>query len=143
MENEEQRIFNALRTSAFNDFCQKNRISLALLFGSQATGQSDSDSDFDIALLLDKHYPREIMARAGYKQKIIHNLISFLSTSRLDITILNDASPYMLYRVVQEGKVLYEAEDGEFARLASLAVRQYSDGFVFREAEKKYLSGRF
>lgn len=126
----------------FIGFCQESNIRLALLFGSQVTGRARYQSDFDLAVLLDKEYPKEVLARGKEKRTLIRKFSTHFSSSRIDLVILNDASSFLVYQVVQTGTVLYEARSGEFARLASLAIRQYSDGRLFREVEKKFLAGQ-
>ncbi len=140
MRHESKRIMEMLTTLDFADFCRNNSISLALLFGSRATNRARDNSDFDLAVLLDAEYPQDVLARASQKRELLHNLVAYFSTSRFDLVILNDASSLLVYEVVQSGKVLYEAKPGEFARLASLTIRQHSDNWLFREAEKKFLS---
>ena len=140
MRDDNQRIMEMLFDPGFSGFCRNNSIRLALLFGSRVTGRARDDSDFDLAMLLESECPRDALTRGGQKRELIHNLSKHFFSSRIDLAILNDASTFLIYHVTHTGKVLYEANPGEFARLASLAVRQYSDGQLFREVEKKYLS---
>lgn len=140
MHDDNRRIMKLLTGHGFAGFCRNNGIRLALLFGSRVTGRARVESDFDLAVLLAAGYPREAFARGSRKRELLHNLSAYLSSSRTDLVILNDASSFLLYQVIQTAKVLYEANPGEFARLASLAIRQYSDGRLFRAVEKKYLS---
>ncbi len=139
MLQEDQRIMEKLTHAGFAGFCRENDISLAILFGSRAAGRARVDSDFDLALLIEKDYPRDILIRGKRKRELIRKLSSYFCSSRIDPVILNDATSYLVYQVTQTGKVIYEKNPGEFAHLASLAIRQYSDGQLFREAEKKYL----
>lgn len=139
MTDESRRIMKMFSGPGFAFFCRENNIRLALLFGSRATGCARDSSDFDLAILLGAEYPRDLPARASRKRALLRSFSTYLSSSRFDLVILNDASSFLLYEATQTGKILYEADPGEFARLASLAIRQYSDGRLFREAEKIYL----
>ncbi len=140
MSKDNLRIMEMLTHPGFADFCRRNNVRLALLFGSRATGYARDESDFDVAVLLDENYSKDMFERGNRKRTLLHNLTTYFSSSRIDLVILNDASSFLLYHVTQTGKVLYEDVPGEFARLASLAIRQYSDGQLFREVEKKYVN---
>ncbi|MCW3488910.1 type VII toxin-antitoxin system MntA family adenylyltransferase antitoxin [Dethiobacter alkaliphilus] len=143
MNQDNQRIIDKLKHPDFAEFCRQNNIDLAMLFGSRATGTARENSDFDVAILLDRRiYPADTLARGGCKRTILLNLVDYLASSRIDLVVLNDASSFLVYQIIQTGQVLYEKNPAEFARLASLAIRQYSDGYLFREAEKKYLGGQ-
>jgi predicted nucleotidyltransferase len=135
-----QRILEKLTDSGFVDFCGENSICLAILFGSRVTGRARDTSDFDLAVLIDTDDTRDILTRGKRKRDLIHNLSAYFCSSRFDLVVLNDASSYLIYQVTQTGKVLFEKTPGVYAQLASLAIRQYTDGQLFREAEKIYLS---
>lgn len=139
MHKDNLRIFEIMDHPDYADFCRENNIRLAILFGSRVTGRARDESDFDLAVMFDSSYPNDIFARGKIKRSLIRKLATFFSSSRIDLVIINDASSFLIYHVTQTGKVLYEADQGEFANLASLAIRQYSDGQLFREAEKQYL----
>lgn len=140
MCKDNQRIMEKLTHPNFAGFCCENNIRLVLLFGSRAVGRARDESDFDLAVLFDKNYPKDVLSRGSRKRTLLRNLAAYFSSSRIDLVVLNDASSFLLYYITQTGKVIYEYNPGEFARLASLAIRQYSDGQLFREVEKKYLS---
>lgn len=140
MKADNQRIIDLLRSPGFADFCHKHNVLLAILYGSRATASARDDSDFDLALLLDCDLRKDTKEAAVLKRSLLHDLIKFLSSSRVDLTILNRASTFFAHQVIQSGILLFEAEDEAYARFASLTVRRLSDERLFREAEKKYIS---
>jgi predicted nucleotidyltransferase len=73
----------------FADFCRENNIRLALLFGSRVTGCARDESDFDLAVLLDTNYPKDVLARGNRKRTLLHNLSAYFSSSRIDLVVLN------------------------------------------------------
>jgi predicted nucleotidyltransferase len=135
-----QRIIARLEGNDFAQFCQNNNIILAILHGSRATDSARDDSDFDLALLLNYDFKMDALEAGALKRSLLHKLIQFLSSSRVDLTILNTASKYFKYEVTQKGLLLFEAEEEAYARFVSFVIRSLSDDRLFREAEKKYIS---
>ncbi len=124
----------------FKTLCRRNKIKLAVLFGSRANETARPDSDWDLAFHIKAEaYNPEPVNLALLKKNLIKELCVLLQTSQVDIVILNRASPFLKYWVVKSGKPVYQEKEGDFASFASLAVRGYSDSFVFRKAGKEYL----
>jgi len=140
MKADNQRISDLLRSPEFANFCRKHNVLLAILHGSRATASARDDSDFDLALLIDCDLRKDKIKAGVVKRTLLHELIKFLSSSRVDLTILNTASTFFAHQVVQSGILFFEAEDEVYARFASLTVRRLSDEKLFRDAEKKYIS---
>lgn len=139
--NDNQRIISLLYSPDFAHFCRDNNILLGILYGSRATGKARDDSDFDLALLLDYERNNMDALEAGeLKRSLLHKLMQFLSSSRVDLTILNSASSYLVNEVIQNGRLVFEAEEETYAIFVSLAIRRLSDDRLFREAEKIYIS---
>lgn len=129
-----------LQNEKFRALCLRNGIKLAILFGSRVHGAKGPESDWDLAFWINEDV--HTMTRknlAGFRKKLVRELCFLLQTSQIDLVILNRASPFLKYRVAKNGKPLYEEKQGVFASFVSLAVRGYSDSFIFREAGKKYL----
>ena len=135
-----QRIIDRLESNDFAQFCRNHYVLLAILHGSRATDNTRDDSDFDLALLLDCDLKKDALEAGALKRSLLHKLIQFLSSSRMDLTILNTASTYFKHEVTQRGKLLFEAEEEIYPKFVSLVIRSLSDDRLFREAEKKYIS---
>jgi len=132
-----------LNNEHFRLLCEKHGVRLAILFGSRAKGEAGSESDWDLAFLIDEEKQKiDRPLLASLKKNLIKDLSNHLKTSQIDLVILNRASPFLKYQVAQSGKPLYQVKEGEFASFVSLAVRSYSDSFIFRDAGKKYLEMR-
>jgi len=107
-------------------------VRLAYLFGSRARGQAHGESDFDVAVLVDD-------SQAGREQKarMIRHLAGRLgrevSSSRLDLVLLNDASILLRHRVLRDGIVLFQRSAEERVRFTIRTIREYQDGFIRRE----------
>ncbi len=85
-------------------FFQNNgEVNTALIFGSHAKNRIHPHSDIDIAILL-KHY-RPV--KWGKKSKLAAQLDN-ICHHEVDLLILNQASPHIAYRVIKEGKVIFQ-----------------------------------
>ncbi|MBZ4686928.1 MAG: hypothetical protein PWQ96_763 [Clostridia bacterium] len=133
-------ITSKLFSKEFADFCVNNEIRLAVLFGSQVSGETREDSDFDIAILIDKSsYPQASIEIGKLKRKLIRELSLFFETSKIDLVLLNRASPLLKFQVARTGKVIYQKNRSEFADFASLSLRQHIDARLFYQLDEIYL----
>jgi len=114
------------------------RVQAALLFGSRATGRTRSDSDIDVAILLDE------APKSSERKELLRSLITALggqlSAERLDIVILNDAPPMLAFHVLERGKVAFERDRTRLHRFRVATYRRHADyepiERFFREATK-------
>ena len=84
------------------------QIKLAYLFGSKARGTAGPLSDYDFALYVDE---TDAQKRFDVRTEVMAKLSQELQTDAIDVVILNDVkSPEIKYRIIQEGKILYEQE---------------------------------
>ncbi len=127
-----------LADGEFTEFCCRHGIQLAMLFGSHSKGLARPDSDWDFAFWLEPG-TRDASLLARKKRAIIRDLCGLLGTSRVDVVLLNFASPLMRYQVARHGRPVYQDRDDRFASFVSLAILSYSDGNLFSRAERLYL----
>lgn len=73
----------------------------AYLFGSHARGSARAQSDLDVAVYLDD--PRPAASPFGYAADLTAALMSSLGTQRVEVVVLNEASPLLYYRVLRDG----------------------------------------
>jgi predicted nucleotidyltransferase len=73
----------------------------AYLFGSWARGQAQPHIDVDVAVYLDESKLPQLPY--GYEAELGAACISALGSNRVDIVVLNDASPMLYYRVLRDG----------------------------------------
>ncbi len=80
-------------------------ILFALLFGSRAKGKVHPLSDYDIAVFLDvKKVPQ---SPYGIKSRITSLFSGRLKTQRVQIIILNEASPLLAFEAVNKGRLVF------------------------------------
>ena len=106
-------------------------VRLGFLFGSHAGGRARSDSDFDVAVLVDQEAADA--ERGKTVRKIIARLGREVASDRIDLVILNDAPSLLRHRVVRDGVVLLERAEGERVRFVTATIRDYQDGSVRRD----------
>jgi predicted nucleotidyltransferase len=88
---------------------RKHNVVLAYLFGSRARGCSRSDSDYDIAVLMDRSEVT-VMDEIELALDIADALK--VPADRVDVVALNIADTMLKARVLREGAVIYaENED--------------------------------
>lgn len=105
---------------------------LVVLFGSAARG-APAPGDLDLGVLANT--PLDLV-------ELTNEFTRRLGRQDVDLADLRVANPVLLALVAREGLPLYERRPGEFARLASLAVRRFADTRKFRDAEAARLSER-
>ncbi len=89
-------------TSLFN----ASDVVLAYLFGSEAKGTANSESDIDIAVLLADQIPQ-----VEYGQRVVDlntELIGIFQRDAIDVALLNTAPPLLAFQVVRHGVVIYD-----------------------------------
>ena len=129
-----------LDSSDFNIFCQEHNISLAILFGSQATGRASPGSDFDLAVWLEGvELLPDVLESARAKRQLLRDIINYLKTGNIDLVVLNHASPLLKFQVARTGRPLYQKTKGLFADFCSRALREHNDARVFYQATEDYL----
>jgi len=129
-----------MASAAFAEFCRARNITLAVLFGSCATGRVREGSDLDLAVLLaGSAFPLTDLARGELKRNLIRDVATFFQTSRMDLVLFNQASPLLKQEAVKYGKVVFERNPGEFAAFVSLTLRQQTDARLFNRLHKAYI----
>lgn len=124
-----------------------HRLSLVVLFGSRARGEARRNSDFDVAVLRAGACPRRPSPLTGDEAQAFRQLHAdlqrLLGTGRIDLVLLDRASPLLAHRVARDGIPLYEASPGVFARFCVRAVQRLDDVKPMLRAERLYLARAF
>ncbi|HEU0129111.1 MAG TPA: nucleotidyltransferase domain-containing protein [Pseudonocardiaceae bacterium] len=113
--------------SAVDRVLAETGVQFAYLFGSRATGRYRLDSDADIAIMPGE--PLDLLAEAGLADR----LAQALEVSAGDLLDLQRASLVLRGRVLQEGRLLYSAD--ESGRVA-FEVRTRSEYFDFLPTQR-------
>lgn len=116
--------------------CSDFNIDLVVLFGSYARGEEVGNGDVDIGI---RYFERP--EGAEEEISLIWSLEESLNQSNIDLVVINDANPLLLFEIASEGIPLYEREKGVFDQFVSYAVMRNNDAKKFYELEREYLEG--
>lgn len=84
-------------------------IQFAYLFGSVASGQTHPLSDYDIAVFIDRK--KAPPSPYGIDSYISALFVGVLPTDKIQIVVLNEASPFLAYEVVSKGILVFKMDD--------------------------------
>ena len=96
------------------------RIQAAVLFGSQAAGYADENSDIDVAVLYASS-PDPI------EKLKFQELLSEEMKQQVDLVSLNEASPILAMQVVKNGSLLYVLDPRAYAEFEVRLITDYAD----------------
>ncbi|MBM2817824.1 MAG: Nucleotidyltransferase domain protein [Parcubacteria group bacterium] len=104
------------------DLAEKHGLSLVMLFGSQVTGKTHKESDFDIAFTADKYIsPRETA-------EILFDFTRDLKIGGdIELVNLKHASPLLLKQVAMNSILLYEKEPHLYNLFKIYALKRYME----------------
>jgi len=102
---------------------------LVVLFGS-AGRQEPNPRDLDLGVV--GSGPLDTVA-------LTNALTRALGTQTVDLTDLRRADPVLVALAARDGRPLFEAEPGAFAKFVSLATRRFADTRKFRDAQAQAL----
>lgn len=108
-------------------------LSLLLLFGSRARGDTYPGSDWDLGYIADPEFDAaDFLAR----------LVLLLGTDRIDLVNLERTNGLLRYRAAAEGQPLFESIPGNYERFWFDAVSYWCDmGPIIREGYEAVLAG--
>jgi uncharacterized protein len=130
-DGSQQRLTDAIRRALEPD----ESVRAAMLFGSQATGRARAGSDVDVAVLLTPEQAQQSATQA--LRRLIAALSCELAADRLDVIILNTASPALAFQVLKHGRVAFERDNRDLHRFR---VRTYSAHADYEHAERFFRS---
>lgn len=91
----------------------------AYLFGTTARNAGHSESDVDVAVLLDRQAHPDRAGRGEVRIRVTSDLIRALTFDDVDVVVLNDAPPELAARIVLDGLRVFSADpeaDHRFVR---------------------------
>ena len=100
---------------------KKHKLLLVVLFGSQVSGKTHSNSDTDIAFFSEKRMSLKDIAQMQM------DFVQTLKMKKIDLVALNGAHPLLLKQVAVKGKLLYEKEPSAFARFKIYALKRFME----------------
>lgn len=111
-------------------------LSLVILFGSQATGHTHKESDYDIGCI------SKVPLSFAQQGMLIYALITIVHVSDercISLVNLRTAPPLLLHLATSNARVLYENEPTVFPRLQAYAFARYIETLPIREANYRRL----
>ncbi len=120
---------------------EKNGLRFVALFGSQVSGQTNNESDYDIAIMSIISEP--LYANFERFSKILSALSAILKLpeEKLDLTDLHNEDILLRYQIVSNCELLFGDED-DFANFKSFVVREYLGAELLFDLEKKMIARR-
>ncbi len=120
----------------------------AYLFGSLAEGRAHPRSDIDIAILLREDADASV---GGKRHFALWEAVERFTDRKVDVVVLNTASPILQHQVLKHGKLLYEGDRRARVEFEVRAGKIYADlkpmfnyftQVLFREIREGGLGGR-
>lgn len=114
---------------------QKYSLELILLFGSQISGKTHRESDYDIGYLSKRNLSIEDEGR------LIIDLLTIVEERDeriINLVNIKKASPLLLYSMTTQTQVLYEKSNVLFAQLRAYAFKKYIEMKpMYKERERR------
>jgi uncharacterized protein len=109
---------------------------LVYLFGSQVTGRTGAQSDYDLGILVDRAADAAV-PRAALEQ----GLAALLATERLDVVFLSQAPVELAFAVIQ-GQLIFERDVATRVEYEAQVMSRYCDYLpVLRAQRAEILAG--
>lgn len=103
------------------------------LFGSQALQNTGRLSDIDIAVYLDKN-----VDAFTYRLRFIEVIMKIIKNERVDVVVLNMATPLLRHEVIKSGIILKDNKT-ERLRFEVETLREYIDTSYLRGTQISYV----
>lgn len=120
-----------------NAFKKEPQILVAYVFGSYAKETAISESDFDLAVVINY--------KETNSEKKIYNLIKEISFPKnLDISVVNRrSSPLFLFEIVSRGQRVYVSDEFAACEFEAFVLNNYYDNSHLRNIYYSYLKDKF
>ena len=116
------------------EFCEENKLSLFVVFGSYANLKTHKKSDIDIAVL-PENYNSEVD-----KLKLIYELERIFDLPVDLVVVTNHIDSLLEFEIFSNGKSLYEERDGLFEERRLKAWKKYLDTERIRELRGEFIN---
>ncbi len=134
-------MFNLDKKEELKDLARNFGLRFIALFGSQVSGQTNNESDYDIGIMSTK--PEPLYANFERFSKILSALSTILKLpeEKLDLTDLHNEDILLRYQIVSNCELLFGDED-DFANFKSFVIREYLGAESLFDLEKKIIVKR-
>lgn len=116
---------------------KKQQTVFAYLFGSQATGKVGKLSDVDLAV-----YLRKCPSSFDVQLKLMGELGTILREDRVDVVVLNEASPLLAQMAIVHGKVIFDQDPATRLDFEKRNLQIFEDMSYFRNVYFEALKER-
>ncbi len=89
-------------------FNKRDEILLCYLYGSYVSGNRSEFSDIDLGVLLDNTYKKHYLYIVDLSMEIEKE---FENKIKVDLNILNDATPRFLYNIIKSGNIIHSKDE--------------------------------
>lgn len=106
-------------------------------FGSLLKGYANRESDFDLAVVVDKKKPDS--------EDSIYKLIKDIQFPKnLDLSVVDStSSPLFLFQVISKGQRIYERKRNEMVQFETFVLHNYYDTIHLRAIYAEHLKDKF
>lgn len=102
-------MLNKTQKKELQNLFKERGVLFAYFFGSQVTGKTNKDSDYDFAVMLPKNLNKH--ERFDLRLKMIGQIGHILKNDNVDLIILNDLrSTSFKFEIISQGEVIHEAD---------------------------------
>jgi len=117
-------IFDSSMKKLSAPFSRYNEVVVAYLFGSRSRGDFTEDSDVDFAVLLSESFqdPYDLVRLIGELAATFE-----VTDEKINLIVLNDASLELSFKVVSEGKVVFERDREKRVEFEAHVLKSYMD----------------
>lgn len=114
-----------------------SKILSVYLFGSLLKGYANRESDFDLAVVVDRKKPDS--------QDSIYELIKNIQFPKnLDLSVVDRASsPLFLFQIVAKGQRIYERNRSDMVQFEAFVLHNYYDTVHLRAIYARHLKEKF
>lgn len=130
-------IDNKLISQINISLSREPKIKLAYVLGSVISGRAATDSDFDLAVIVDS------ADKIDYKY--IYSLISDIDFPKdLDLSVVDkNSSPLFLFQIIGTGQCIYQRSQEEKNSFEAYTLKNYYDNAHLRKIYYSYLKDKF
>src|SRR3989344_922746 len=128
--------YNEKVKDAISSLVKRYELDMLILFGSQATGKTHTERDFDIAYYSSKKIDFDQESRLNA------DLTGILKNDKVSLVNLKMASPLLFKEIMSKGVVLYSQNSSMFSQLYTLALRMYEEAKPLFELRRHYVSNK-
>lgn len=118
-----------------NALAKNPKVISAYILGSYLTGQTNSESDFDLAVVVNQNI----------SESQVYNLVRKIKFPKdLDLSVVNKkSSPLFLYQIISTGKRIYKKSRAEVLAFEDFSLHNYYDTAYLRRLNYLALKEKF